>query len=247
MSLAWSDFGDTLEHTVAKPKFVPAIAGDATNYICTQQYRQLLGTYSPPALNAVHPDFAGFYFVGDGEQNPLGGGVVEWTRRWAKVPATHNEFQSFPCPLIGLFYTAGPVVTTNGRFAKVLPVTSRMQHDYFLTGSGGTYTGPGAIPINRGFFFCFQYSTSSILGSLFFPTTILGTNTVPTVALYQLMIQDALSKSWTAAVQNQLVNVSNGAVQMDVGNNGQIAAEDSRLERWEGNIYKRVTRYVLAQ
>lgn len=248
MALAYNDFGTTSEVSVEKPKFSQPIVGQAINYIIQQRYRQL-GTYTPPALNTVHPDFAGFFFVGDGDQQPLGGGVQEWIRRWAAVPATHDEPQSYPMTLIGLFATGGPVTFTTGRLQRTQVVTSRVQHDYFLTGAGATYATANDVPRINGMKFLLQISNSSQVGSIYYPTDILATNTIPTVSYYQAMMRLALKKSWTGSVVSQTILDADGSVRMSDSPNplgSQFAAEDSRIDRWEGNIFVRTTRYVLA-
>ncbi len=54
----------------------------------------------------------------------MGGGVVKWTRTYAAVPATHDEFEKHAYNFIGAVGVFGfNVATVAGRERKVLSVT----------------------------------------------------------------------------------------------------------------------------
>jgi hypothetical protein len=216
----------TVASATAKPLFTAPIDGINTLYLLSQPFMQLKADYSPLALNAAHPDFGTFKLVQESALRPLGQGLVEWVRTYAVVPSQHNEFESYAYNFIGLngyligILGADPLVTTSTpygreRFTRI--VTSRIQHDYFITGPSQTYTTPQAIP--------------TIVGQKYYWLT-------PDVPTDYLSDSPPYTMASTPDRTTYLGWVSGGT---------EFVAEDSNLTRWNGLIFVRKTRYIIAQ
>ncbi len=238
MAVLWTDGTWTAAYAISAPEFSSPIPGVSTAYVLTQDFMQLLANFTPLALNTAHPDYATFYLVSESPRIPMGGGVVKWTRTYAAVPATHDEFEKHAYNFIGAVGVFGfNVATVAGRERKVLSVNSRVSRDYFLIGAGQTYTTAGEIPVTRATQYC--------QGSIYIPADYTFDTTIPTTAEYQAAVAEACDDGWAASVTTQTIDAT-GAVTAHAFH-GQLVAEDSGLARWMGNIWVRETRYVLAQ
>jgi len=74
------------------------IPGVNVAYILTEKWMQLLAnssTWTPLALNTAHPEYTGFVLVEESPLSDEGGGFVTWTRKYAKVPSAHIEYDSY--------------------------------------------------------------------------------------------------------------------------------------------------------
>jgi hypothetical protein len=149
------DYSNPVTH--GPPSFPDSFPGVNEQYLLTQVCRQLAEDFAPLALNTVHPDYAGesfanqFILVAEGPRHGVGGGIVEWTRTYARVPQQFNQPQSVSYNFIG-YITGGGGTTIIGRNRRTSVVPGRVQHDFFLLGTDGkiydctgaaVYTGPG--------------------------------------------------------------------------------------------------------
>lgn len=218
--------------------------GDTASYISTQKFIQLAANFEPLPLNSPDPDDPTAFLVSESERSDLGGDLVEWTRTYARVPSDRNEFETYSYGFPGFVatynseyhspwadagvsilpyfpITPGPTLTDPGRAPVVRVVTSRLAYKYFLCGANGQYETPQDIPLLESQ----RYEYGSAFGSAAggdLPDKLLwdiANYSSPTITEYRALI-------------------TNGT---------DIVAEDSRLNRWKGNIYQRVTRYVTAQ
>lgn len=83
-------------------------------YLLTQDYQQFRDDYSPLALNTAHPEFSDFILCSESPQQDIHGGIVQWTRTYAKVPASRTEGRSIAYPLPGLtFGGTNPLVVVS--------------------------------------------------------------------------------------------------------------------------------------
>ena len=186
------------------------IERDTTAFLEVQRMIQTKSDFARLALNTAHPTIANCYLVEETDPINIGGGLIEWERIYANVPADRNEYESY-------LYTFVPIIRATGgdgtRGAFTLKVTSRVEYKYYLVGSGGSYATPTDIPTVTGF-----VPMQDIWGS---PVVVdfLSQTTDPTSDDYL---------TWVAA-------------------EAEIAVEDSDVHAWLGNIYERVTRYVIAQ
>lgn len=256
---------------------IPAVS---TAYVLTQDFMQFAASYSALALSTAYPGsapFSNYYLVEEGPRMDVGGGLVRWTRKYAQVPAQHDEWEMFAYPFPGVFMTVSG--TNIWRSAQPVSVLSRLQHDYIkvpnaswtdpiLGGSPINVTSAGVIPK----IFAMQYVGQQTIGgatyggiafSAAYLNPAASANTWPTSDDYNDAVEDALTNGWSASLCKVVLNASNtlsggppatsgvmaGTINTgsSVGNKGQLPAEDSRLDRWMGNIYVRRTRFVLAQ
>jgi hypothetical protein len=272
------------------PVLSSPIPGSSVEYLLTQDFMQLRKNVSAAAIGTAHPssgktpDYSSFVLVSEGPKQDQGNGVCRWTRTYAALPASHDEWESYVYNFVGSS-PVGPLSSAYvGRYRFSKRVTCRVQHDYYIV-MAGTPTdylknSAGDIPIIRSFDYVQQYLvTSTQYGSWYQKSDYLsdsalaGVNvgtllpTVPTETQYASMMKDAASNGWNAGTAHQilttdappLVNLS-GAQTYNTTQTaftkrnfpavtsfyGQLVAEDSILSRWQGNIYLRQTRLVLA-
>lgn len=212
------DFTDA--KATGQMRFASGLDGVNANNLFHEDYIQLGEFFTRLALNTPHPVETTFVLVEESDTEDVAGGLVRWTRAYARVPDSYSEpggniVYTFPG-----FYGAFGVnaVTVTGRDVVTANVPVRVQHDFFLVGAGQTYTTFGAIPkIPRQRFY---YSTAPLLDVLYLADSPPFTDeSTPSRSDYEDMID----------------------------NEDEIVAEDSNLTRWMGNIYKRETRYIPAQ
>ena len=162
------------------------------------------------------------------------------------------------------------------RVEITLPVPSRVRHEFFLTAPpilGGTTTGPiylsaGYIPVigKTAWFF-------NIWKGLLVPADTIcdGPDALPTPGpylqsstpnrtVYNGWCTNAKTKQWNSTPVPDVTTweiwtspaplPGQGGTppqQPDIADHGQLVAEDSRIQRWNGPLWERQTRYVLAQ
>lgn len=145
MSLAWQD-GDFTVATAQTPLRPASGTPDGKYNILSQDFMQFVANFAALDIGTDHPTVADYFLVEETPPQVVGLGVCRWTRVYAKVPETHNEFQSFGYNYIGFSGIFGTnVATVTGRERQVLMVNSRIQNDYFLAGSA-TYPTAKDIP-----------------------------------------------------------------------------------------------------
>jgi len=199
--------------------------GDNSSFIVEQDYMIALSSFSPLALSTAHGTYTDAYLVKESPLQDLGGGIVKWTRTYAQIPATRDEYGSASYLFIGFLgvhvapYSQYDTLVNDERdpFQKV--VTSRLTKEYFLCAAGQTYTTPSAIPTIEAQSYHFDGHPNNKVLYLVDPAiNTISAETIPSLPDYRDMV--------TAG--------------------DEIVAEDSTLERWMGNIYVRSTRYVKA-
>ena len=223
----WAEGGFAIAKPVGLPRFSAPIPSTTTQYLMRQTFQQFKNQFAALALNTAHPDYATFYLVGEGELQDIGGGAVQWERTYAAVPASHDEYESFSYQFVGFMGIVwqgnwfGTAVTGRAPFARI--VSSRYHHDYFLVGAGLTYATAGDIP--------------NVLGQRYYSTSLLdpGTQVTYLADAYTIGSITFLATSPTATAYKALIAAGT-----------EIVAEDSRLTRWQGNVWLRQTRYIIA-
>jgi hypothetical protein len=145
---------DDGDYTVIQPCSLPELSApiptDTTRYILTQDFQQAEANYTPLALNTAYPntegssagaDFkgadtyynAGFILVGEGPLRDMGAGVVQWTRRYARLPNSHAEATQVSYQFPG-FLLFDPLETLiRNPFTRLVPGVKK--YDYFLAGT----------------------------------------------------------------------------------------------------------------
>lgn len=200
--------------------------GDNTSFIVEQDFMIAFASFSPLALSTAHPTFTSAYLVKESPLEDLGGGIAKWTRTYAQIPATRNEWATHTYTFPGFYGSRVPPysqyfdITGDERDPFTTVATSRLYHEYFLCASGQTYTTPANIPV--------------VTRQLF---TLDGRPTQPTDYLVDHTANPALTET-DPSLPDYLDMIDNG---------DEIVAEDSTLQRWMGDIYVRITRYIVAQ
>ena len=182
---------------------------DLTAFIEEQRYIIAKSSFARLALNTAHPSIASCYLVAETDPQNIGGGLVEWTRRYATIPATRNEYETYAYTFVEIIRATGGD-GTRGPFTK--RVVSRVEYAYYMVGAGGSYATVGDIPLVDGF-----RPQQDIWGS-------------PIDVEFLSQTTDPTSDAYLALVAAET----------------EIAVEDSEVRAWMGNIYERVTRYVVA-
>lgn len=269
-----SDYGTAIP--VSLPVFSNPIPGINEPYILKQDFVHFLEDWVPLALNTPHFVFSDYYLVEESEKQDIGGGIIKWTRTYAQIPASHEgdpEMANYS--FIGMTISLGGGGAQT-RTRQPRNVESRPIFDYFMVPSGAItdpITGSNHALTDWAdidSILDMQYVSQGMVGGVTYggitlPVDILnlaGTvlPTWPTADQYQAMIDDALKNRWGATktfvkVQDAAVDGSHVAGTIDTGlpaNGGSVLGglipiEPSRVTRWMGNIYQRMTRYVLAQ
>jgi hypothetical protein len=200
------------------------IPGDNVSFIVEQEFLAAFANFAPLALNTAHATYTDAYLVSESPLQDLGGGIAKWTRTYAQVPAARNEFETFSYQFPGLLGSSNPPYdqywvadTGGGRDPRTEVVTSRLHYEYFLIGDGGAYATVADIP---------QISAQEY-------TLVANPNArIPYLLAAGIYLSDS-----TPTKEAYLEMIDAGT---------ELVAEDSRVERYMGNIWCRITRYVVA-
>ena len=250
---------------VGRPRFSQPFSGDNGAYVLQQdwQYNTIATAWAPLALNTAHPVYTNYYLTGEGPLSDIGGSEVRWTRTYCQVPLARDDESTVSYAFIGFVgnvsLVAGiPVGGPNGRLPFTATVPVRLHNDYFMIGTGGTYlkaddtsAGPyataAAIPLN--YSLKYYIPAGSWSGDVFTPTTL-----NPVIqALTGTPIKGIWDSTETLPVTPYAINLYPPSVPTRTYYEGLMAAqseiiiEDSPVIRWKGNIYQRLTKYVIAR
>lgn len=234
------------------------------------------GKFSPLALNTIFgrdftsnntPLFTNFFLTAESPLEDVGGGLVKWTRTYCVKPATRYEATNLAYTFPGYYqaYTIGAsTFSVTGRLPTPLNASCKIQYDYYLIGEAGSGLAPPdcsdftMIPtINRmrwgynAFNGAFTIGFVDInppmlwdagLSALFANGTngtIDGSTPLNDAAIRALITPGGLY------AQGQSLTTSQYLFMVKEG--GLFVAEDSAVSRWQGNIFQRVTKYVVAK
>lgn len=182
---------------------------DTTAFIEEQKYIIAKANFSRLAIGTVHPTITTAFLVAETDLQNVGAGLVEWTRRYATVPATRNEYETYLHTFLEIVNATGG---DGARSSFTKKVNSRIEYAYFHVGSVA-YPTIDDVPLISGFQPTYAYWGSAL------EVEFLSLVTTPTSDAYLAMV----------AAEDE------------------IAVEDSDVRPWMGNIYERVTRYVVAR
>ena len=251
----------TVAAAVNKPEFSMPFEGVNTNYLMTQDFMMFLANFSALPLNTAHPEYPAFLLVNEGPQKDMGGGVIKWTRTYALLPAPRNDFTSLAYSFIGFYgatasLAAAATFPVIGRARPTLTVACRVQYDYFLwvdsntikdstganvfTGTPGTAT-PDNIPVIFGQRYYTPKGTVPVPGS-FIPT-------YPAGSLNDILFGTPVDFIYDPSDFGGFIPTIPSRTQYNtlVANQTEIVAEDSTTSRWHGNMYQRVSKYIVAR
>lgn len=181
-----------------------------------QTFRQTRSDYVRPAANAANcPAFPSARFCEDSGFRDVGCGVMEWSRLWAVVPPQVVDYETFAYTFPGFASN----LSAYGRVPLSAQITSKLVHDFFLVGPGGTYADAGSITV----YFGQTYTYGPYSGEV--AAEYLSALSTPTLIAYQALVTtDAAAPA-----------------------SYSIEAHDSILEPWLGNIWRRTRRFVKAR
>lgn len=248
----------TVATAISKPRLSQPFQGDSGEYVLQQDFMQAVDSFVALGFNTAYTTapYTDYVLVGESPLANHDAGIVSWTRTYAKVPAQRSDPSSYSYRFIG--YETQIVVDSGdptksfryiGRPRFTREVASRIQHDYFLIGTGGLAT-QNLIPL------LLEQAYYIPLGfQQFGPGTInTFTPTYPiTNALQQLtgnqvdFITDTVTFAGNAFVNSAGTIPSRTDYLAMVTAKSEIIAAGSKLTRWMGNIIDRATTYIVAQ
>ncbi len=129
MSTLWTDDANSLAVAVINGprRWLRPFDDDFAQYVFEQDYWQNEDDFVPLNLDTPSDDFPDAYLVGESALRALGGGVVEWTRTYARIPASRQRFESYSwtVPGIGTEAVYSPVtINSNSSSAGVTTLTT---------------------------------------------------------------------------------------------------------------------------
>lgn len=213
------DNGWTLPAVIGPARKLKPFQHTTDHHIIEQDYVQNFDNWTPLALNTPYPTDPNFVLVQEKDPEDHGGGVVKWTRVYAKVPTTWSEAGgTYSYSFIGFLGVWGLNVTNitgRNRFVETVPV--KITRDYYLTGVGGTFaTSLDITPINEQKYYL---GDVKIVVDFLWDNPPFTNSPTPTRAAYEALV---LAGSY-------------------------IAVESSVVSRWMGNIFVRETKYIKAK
>lgn len=200
------------------PRYSAPLPHTSALYVVEQDYVCDWDNFTPQALNTAFDLDGSYKLVFEGDPQNAGAAVRRWTRRYAQVPGSWTDAGGdYAYNFIAISEVAA---LPQGRNSQVLEVPLRIQRDYFLVGSGGTYAdyaamvGAATIPQQT-------YTLTLYPSAYATRLTAIGADTPTTPSAEQYL-------GWVAA-------------------GTEIAVDTSVFSRWMGNIFVRETRYVKAR
>jgi hypothetical protein len=227
-------------------KFFPIPQIEDLCYGIEQDFEQLSTVFAALPLNTVHPTDATCFLQSESQTNDKGAFIGRWTRKYYQIPPSWDDWenQSYTFPGTPGYLNVGQGGNYIGRnaYTPVNGVKVRVHRDYFMVGAGQTYANEGLIPdiavqtyvgqLNPQYFWD-PPSVIPAAGITIGNTTYLAS--VPSKENYFGWVTNAAANGWAS-----------GRVGTADANPGQIVIS-CKPERVMGNLWARVTRYVLAQ
>jgi hypothetical protein len=241
---------------VSVPVFDQPFQGQNISYTFKQDFMQNAQTFATTALGTAHLNFPDFGLVHESECQDAGGGILRWTRTYAKLPETYNDWQSLTYTFIGfsgfLYAVIGSTVDVApgvpyGREPFQWTVPCRVQKDFFQAD-----TAEEIEIINKMDYVFLEPNVPAKYLTDGPPDGPYQVGSTPSrTQYYAWKIKAAKDKNagkpWQGTVALYGYDASGLPEITDDENSSQFAAEDSRISRWIGNIWMRETLFVLAQ
>ena len=237
------------------PRYSAPFDGTNIEYVLEQDYVQRVGYFTPQALSTPSDIDSSFLLVKESPLQPVNvADVVKWTRTYAKVPATRNDYSTTAYQFIGFtgyiaVFIGVSTTTVPGRARFSKSVTARVQYDYFLVGST-TYPTVASIPTIQAQKYYFRIGTLIESSGSYTWTAkyALGSSDDINQGIPTDYITDDTSISTSSFQYGVIPSVPTRSTYMGwITNKTEIVAEDSQVTRWMGNIYVRSTKYIIAQ
>lgn len=238
----------TVASAVTDPHIAAAFEGDPGRYVLEQEFVINNDYFAALPLSTPHPTFTNYFLVDESVPVPQSvPGIVHWKRTYAQVPAPRNDYGSIAYSFIGYYGKIANLAIAStfpirGRNRFTETVTCRVQNDYFLVGTSpaASYATAALIPSIREQKYYIPLGTIS--GSTFTRTYTAGSDN-------DINYGTATDSIWNAADWASLIPTTPtlSDYQAAIVASSEIVAEPSQLTRWKGNIYVRVTKYIVAQ
>lgn len=131
----------TVAQLAGPPEYEIPFKADPKPYAYKLPYWQFLANYTELPLGSAGP-LGGTYVGGAaGSFKAIGAGIIEFTREYALVPDTRNEYESF---VYSFQWWQCSGSCSIAEIPKTVP--SRLQYDYFLTDTPTTSIGLPRAP-----------------------------------------------------------------------------------------------------
>ena len=198
---------------------------DTTAIIYTQRFMVYRANYAAPTLSSANGTYATAYCVGDTNFEGLGAGIICYDRQWATIPANRNEWNTKDYEFIGLITATGP--------------QPPFDQYWELDPEGGR--DPDVQRVNQRlyheYFLCVAGQTYETPGA------------IPVIQAQQYILESNPNAKrrylLPAGIYSSDTDPTTEAYLAMVGD--EIVSEDSDLQRYLGEIYVRITPYVVAR
>ncbi len=276
----------TIAEAVGGRRWTRPFEGDTASAYFDQDFMQRLDSWEPLPLDTADTLHEDAYLVSESPLQDLGLGIVRWTRRFSRVPASRVEFESYAHTVPGItpdpFLILRPI-TSGSNSGSVTTITTNTAHGYIAgdtvvitysvlisgalyarnvkraviaTPTATTFTvaliAEPVAPV-YGIVYKFQPGrrpfATEVLSYLHFDYYLPGvTPGIAAVADIPLLnptpiLDQAGDRTDSYA---SYTNPTLADYRALVAGGTQIVVEPPSLKRWQGNIYERVTRYVVA-
>lgn len=152
---------------------------DLTAFIEEQRYMILKANFARLALSTPHPTIATAFLVQETDLQNLGSGLVEWTRRYATVPATRSEYESYAVTFPAIYDAVGS--DSYRTLPLSLKVAARVEFAYYHVGVDVAYPTVEDIPLVERFSPLYSASIDA-------EVDFVNPSTVPTATEYLAMV-----------------------------------------------------------
>jgi hypothetical protein len=218
----------------------PLGALEPSHIVITQVYMQKRSAYVAPDENSLcPPDISGgrlAFFCGDSARVPYNAAdIVTWTRTWSTVPLIHNAYATttviYPA-FLGDVTGSGSARPARSEFEKT--TRAKIVYEYFIIGAGTSYKDESAIPLN---------SENEVI---YYDISTPSGDRKDLLAGGVVLTNAASSPSYITTAPTAITYW--GWVTTDSANatSYTLISEQSSLENYIGNIWRRITVRVKA-
>ena len=102
MPLLWQDGDYTTPLRDGARRWLRPFDDNFAQVMFEQDFQQFEDSFVPLTLDTPSDDFSDAYLVREGELSALGGGVVKWTRTYARIPASREVFEGYSWLIPGI-------------------------------------------------------------------------------------------------------------------------------------------------
>ena len=117
MPLLWQDGDYTTPLPDGARRWLRPFDDNFAQVMFEQDFQQFEDNFAPLTLDTPSDDFSDAYLVREGELSALGGGVVKWTRTYARIPENREVFEGYswliPGIDTGLVFAAVAITSTS--------------------------------------------------------------------------------------------------------------------------------------